>query len=372
MATPKISVMFVLSTLTGGGAERTFLNILSHLDRAVFKPTLVLYRRSGPYLSLLRDDVTVVELGVSRPRFSVVSLARCIRAQRPDLIISTMLYTNTATVVASKMSGVSVPTIVRETNNQTAAGRGIRSPIERIVRWSYRHADKVVSLSHGVERDLIQRYGLTANQVVTIYNPIDVAQITELSRQTVPATPSWRDVRDVYKVLAVGRLERQKGFDLLIQAAARLHFPWSLMILGQGSEEEKLRALAARLGVQSRVCFPGFQPNPYTYMAEADLFVLSSRWEGFGHVVAEAMACGVPVLATRCPSGPDEIIEDDVDGRLCRPESVSDLTFYMDDLLRSVETRVRYARAARTSVRRFDVSILVKTYEKLFYQLAGP
>ena len=274
--------------------------------------------------------------------------------------------------MASKISGTGSPTIVRATNNHPAAGRGKISPMGGLVRWSYRSADRVVALSNGVRKDVMERYGIPENRVVTIYNPIDITYLTTLSQKELPTVPGWTDFGEGHKILAVGKLERQKGFDLLLKALARVSLPWSLLILGEGSEEGNLLVLAKTLGLQDRVFFGGFHPNPFGYMARADLFVLSSRWEGFGHVIAEAMACGVPVLATRCPSGPDEIIEDDVDGRLCEPESVSDLAFNIEDILSNAQTQCRYAKAALSSVQQFDVSVVVKDYERLFFQMMDP
>ena len=183
--------------------------------------------------------------------------------------------------------------------------------------------------------------------------------------------PGWTDSGDRCRIVAVGKLERQKGFDLLIRAASRLHLPWTLLILGEGSEKDRLRRLGDDLGVSDRVHLPGFVRKPFPYVAAADLLVLSSRWEGFGHVITEAMACGTPVLATRCPSGPDEIIEDGADGRLCEPASVEALAWNMDDLLRSPEIRRAYAQAAARSVVRFDAPTVVRQYEALFADLVA-
>ena len=140
-------------------------------------------------------------------------------------------------------------------------------------------------------------------------------------------------------------------------------------ILGEGSERGPLLDLADKQGIRNVVSIPGFKKNPYAWMKRADLFVLSSRWEGFGHVIVEAMACGVPVLATRCRSGPDEIITDGADGRLCRPESVDDLAEKIGFLVDNPLERKRLAEAGLVSANRYDTGIIVKQYENMFKRL---
>ncbi len=313
----------------------------------------------------------MVTMESSRTRRSVVPLARWIRSACPDVVMSTLLHINVATVAATKLSGRKVPVVVRESNNLTAAGRSVRSVSGCMMRWAYRRADSVVGLSHGVRKDVIDRYGLDEDRVQMIHNPIDIPDIQNLAGRDAVPLRGWSDAVDSFKVVAAGRLVPQKGFDLLIEAASRLPLSWTLLILGEGSEKKRLRGLAAELGVSDRVHFPGFVQNHFPYVAMADLFVLSSRWEGFGHVIAEAMACGTPVLSTRCPSGPDEIIQHGVDGELCDPNSADALTKHIENLLRSPETRLKYAEAAAKSVCRFDAPVVAARYGALFTELAG-
>lgn len=362
----RLRILVVLPDLSGGGAQRTVLNLVNHLDRRRFEPVLALYRRQGPLLESLRSDVRVAELGCRRPRVSIVPVARCIRRLRPDLVFSTLIYTNTATVLGHTLARTPAPVVIRETNNHTVAALRIPPGVAWLVRWSYRRANTVVTLSDGVRADVIRRYDLPAVQVVTIYNPVDVAGVRRRCQEPAPPIPGWSDRPDRPRLIAVGRLERQKGFDILLDAVARLRVPASLAIVGQGAEEQALREQARRLGVEDRVVLAGFRENPFPYVAAADLFVLSSRWEGFGHVVVEAMACGSPVLATRCPSGPDEIITDGVDGRLCEVGSPDALARHIDELLADADMRKRYAERARESLGTFDVSAIVRRYEALF------
>jgi len=366
-------VLFVIPELICGGAERTFVNILNHLDRSRFKPILALYSKRGPLLELLQRDVEVHELGCTRARFAVPGLMRLIWRLDPDAIVSTLPYPNLVTVLCSSLSGRKKPVLVRESNHRTAAGIETSSWKERMVGWSYRRATRVITLSNGVRADVISRYGIAGDRVVTLYNPIDIAGIEDLAREPISDSvlnTNGRRKFSPFKIVAVGVLKYQKGYDLLIEALAKLKsLPLRLWIIGEGKERHSLVSLADRLGVGDRVSFVGFQRNPYAWMARTDLFVLPSRWEGFGHVIAEAMVCGVPVLATRCPSGPEEIITDGVDGQLCQPHKVESLAQHIEALSKDLEGRRSLAKAAKMSVRRFDVKQIVRGYENLLSEV---
>ncbi len=366
-----IKVLFFIPWLGGGGAERTFLNIINNLDRNEFEPVLALCRRKGSYLDLLRKDVEIIHLNI-RLRFAAIPLALKIRKYKPDIVISTMRFANLVSVIAAKLSGRKTRLIVRETNNLSAAGIKVHGPVERLAGWSYRRAGKVVSLSNGVKSDMLNRYGLAPDHIKTIFNPVDIAQVRRLAAQKPEGNPFAPDNNGkVFNVIGVGKLHYQKGFDILIKAVSGLRdLPVRLTILGEGSERENLLHLVRELKLNDRVSLPGFMDNPYAFMARADLFVLSSRWEGFGHVIAEAMACGVAVLSTRCPSGPDEIITDQMDGRLCMPDSVDDLALCMKQLLQDDKCRRRYVTSGLESVKRFEVNKIVKQYERSFRELA--
>ena len=362
-------VLFVLPSMEWGGMQRTILNIVNYIDRERYRPVVALYRKEGSYLNLLVEDVTVEEVKSSRARFSVLRLAEFIRDLRPDVILSTLRYINVGTLLSATLARTGAAVVLRETNHQTAAGVGTGSWREKLVGWSYRRAHRVIALSCGVREDVIERYRIPPEQVVTIYNPIDLQRISELAEKPVNDAILADELhRGAYfQIIAAGALHRQKGYDLLIKAVAQLrHIPFRLRILGEGSEKSNLARLVNELGVRDRVFFMGFRENPYAFMVKADLFVLSSRWEGFGHVIAEAMVCGVPVLAARCRSGPDEIITDEVDGRLCEHNSVSALASHIEELWKDPGKRKRYAATARESVRRFDARIIVKEYERLF------
>ena len=363
-------VLFFLKSLYGGGAERTVLNIVNHLDRTRFEPVMALSSASGPYMDLVRDDVRVAELGGSRVRYGVLALARAIRRLRPALAFATLQQGNVALQLAASLSMTRVPTVLRESNYQSLRGRRRGGLLDRAVGWSYRRAERVVALSDGVNEDVRARYGVSAKRVMTIYNPVEIDEIARLAgaEPEGDAPPPAGS----FHVVGAGRLTRQKGFDLLIRALARLSdVPWHLTLLGDGPDRRELEELVGALRVGDRVSMPGFVKNPYALMARADLFVLSSRWEGFGHVIVEAMACGTPVLATRCPAGPDEIITDGVDGRLCAPDSGEALADALAELAAAPDERRRLAEAARSSCRRFDVGVIVPQYEQLFETVAA-
>ena len=370
-AQPKRVLVFQ-SDLGGGGAERSALNLVNGLDRARFTPSLVLNKAIGPYMVSVRDDVPVVEIGARRMRGALWGLVREIQDLRPDLLFSTMQGPSVMLWLARALARSKAPLVLRESNNWTARGVSPRTIGQRIVGMAYRRADRIVCLSNGVNDDTIARYGNVRTQ--TIHNPVDVAGIQRDAQDTAAPTPQWgvKGERDVVQLIAVGRLTRQKGFDLLIDAVAQLRdLPWRLTILGEGPDLPALLKQARVQCLEDRISFPGFIPNPYPWFADADLFVLSSRWEGFGHVIVEAMATGTPVLSTRCPSGPDEIITDDVDGVLCDPGSSEALAEALRTLVGDPSRRRRLAASAVDTPSRFDVTTIVDQYQALFAELTA-
>jgi glycosyltransferase involved in cell wall biosynthesis len=370
--TPKRVLVFQ-SDLSGGGAERSALNLVNGLDRSRFAPVLVLNRATGPYISAIRDDVPVIELGAGRMRGALFGLAREIRRQRPDILFSTMQGPSVMLWLARALARSKAPLVLRESNNWTARGVSPRSISQRVVGLAYRSADRVVCLSEGVNQDTSRRYGNVATQ--TIYNPVDVAGIARQAADRTGVVPGWKPKtdRDIIQLLAVGRLTRQKGFDLLIDAAASVtDLPWHLTILGEGPDRGALLEQVRVHGLGDRVSLPGFVPNPYPWFAQADLFLLSSRWEGFGHVIVEAMATGTPVLSTNCPSGPDEIIDDSTTGVLCEPGTAEPLAAALRTLITDAPLRQRLATVAQETPARFDIPTIVGQYEALFDQLLDP
>lgn len=365
-AQPKRVLVFQ-SDLGGGGAERSALNLVNGLDRARFSPALVLNKAVGPHISSIREDVPVVELGASRMRGALLGLAQEIRRQQPDICFATMQGPAVMLWLARMLARSRASLVLRESNNWTARGVSPGGVGQRVVGLAYRNADRVVCLSNGVNDDTRRRYGNVRTQ--TIYNPVDVAGIQASATERSGVVPDWapKGDRAAVQLLAVGRLTRQKGFDLLIDAVAQIkELPWTLTILGEGPDLAALQQRVRDRGLKERVIFPGFVPNPYPWFAEADAFVLSSRWEGFGHVIVEAMALGTAVLSTRCPSGPDEIITDDEDGMLCAPDSVQALVAGLRALVSEPALRERLAAGALGTPARFAMPHIVGQYQALF------
>ncbi|HKJ88778.1 MAG TPA: glycosyltransferase, partial [Gammaproteobacteria bacterium] len=204
------------------------------------------------------------------------------------------------------------------------------------VRFLYRFADRIVANSRGVADDLIESFGLPPRKVRVVYNPVVTEQLLERSREPVPH-PWLQPGREFSTVVGCGRLARQKDFPTLFRALAevRRERDCRLVILGEGPERDNLQELASELGIREAVDLPGFVDNSYAHMAKADLFVLSSRWEGLPNVLIEAMACGAPCVATDCPSGPREILQEGRYGRLVPMGDAPALAAAMQDSLKS-------------------------------------
>lgn len=364
----RIRVLFFIPWLGGGGAERTFLNILNLIDRKRFEPILVLCRKKGNYLNLLNPDVRIVSLD-TQLRFSLLPLVRRIRKMKPDLMVSTLRLTNLVAVLARNLSGSRTKVIVRETNNLTAAGIDPKKFGERVVGWAYRKSDRVISLSEGVKVDLEKRYRIRPEHITRIYNPVDVTGIKKLAALK-PDDERWCEAcgsERCFKIISVGKLFFQKGHDLLIQAMDKVRdLPVHLSILGEGPEHERLEEMVRKSNLGSRISFLGFKENPYSYMARSDLMVLSSRWEGFGHVIVEAMVCQTPVLSVDCPSGPSEIIDSGKNGVLCLPNSPEIVAEHIRNMYEDAERRSRYIQRANETVNRFDIRRIVREYECVF------
>lgn len=313
-------IAIYLPSLTGGGAERVMVTLANGFAARGYSVDLVLATASGPYLKNVSQGVRVVDLAARRVLFSLPALARYLQRERPRAMLSALHHANVVAVWARQLARTSTVLVVSERNTLTAspvsAKNGRLQSRSWLMKRTYPRADAVVAVSRGVADDLVSATGLPPEHVHVIYNPVVTDELLRLSR--VPVRHPWCAPGAPPVILAAGRLTEQKDFSTLIRAYSRLRGRRSgrLVILGEGEDRGELEALITRLGLEEDVYLPGFVDNPFAWMREARLFVLSSRWEGLPSVLIQAMACGTQVVSTDCPSGPAEILENGRWGRL--------------------------------------------------------
>lgn len=259
------------------------------------------------------------------------------RKRKPNVLISTLDDANVIAIIAKCLSGSQATSVIRVANTCSLSMQEMK-PVKRFllacgVRFLYRFTDAIIAISKGVADDLSKNFAIPGEKIKVIYNPINREDVSEKSKQ-IPDHP-WLQDKKIPIVLNVGRLAEQKDQSTLMEAFSRLRTKRKakLIILGEGCNGEKLEQLSKELHIAGEVSLPGFVRNPYAYMKKADVFVLSSKWEGFGNVLLEAMACGTQVVSTNCPSGPAEILENGKYGRLVPVGDVEALVKAIEDTL---------------------------------------
>lgn len=287
---------------------------------------IVLMQKKGVLSENVPLQARVFDLQAQQVVVGPLALARYLRYRRPPVLLSAG-YTNRIALLARTLARASTSIVISERNNLTASSSNSRLPdwlLNQLSGWTYPLADQMIAVSQGVAEDVSQTLGLEKSFEV-VYNPVVGPRMLELAEK--PVNHSWFLDASIPVILGAGRLVEQKGFSTLLRAFSEVQKTRQarLVILGEGERRPILEHLARRLGIRDHVWMPGFVSNPMKYMADASVFVLSSRWEGLGNVLIEAMACGVPVVSTDCPSGPAEILEEGSHGRLVPVEDSFEL-----------------------------------------------
>lgn len=278
---------------------------------------VVLARKEGEFLDELRPEIHVVDLGTRRASRSIWALTRYMRRERPRVVVSSLNYANVICIMASLLAGKPCPVIVREDSIVRKPSGNLKARIGgkiqiQLMKIFYPWSDKIVAISDAVLQT-IEAAGININdKAAVIGNPI-----ATLPSDSEPLSLKYLPLPRPPFLCSVGRLAQPKGFDILISAFAKLQNDrFHLVIIGEGELRDALHRQAEEMGIKDRVHMPGFVKNPMAVVREAEVFVLSSRWEGFGNVLVEALSTGVPVVSTDCPGAPRDILENGAHGLL--------------------------------------------------------
>ena len=388
-----MKVLVLTGWLNGGGAERVVVQLLGGPDLVGADVQLGLLRREGAYINdvdprlihtrgwgerLFPSDGT--NASFYRPhRIAMSALTgplvfrQLIREVAPDVILTVGRGPNLLAYLAMTGMGAERPAwIVRDGNNlgrmtsdEALGGRRRRMGLA-LTRKAYRSADCVLVNSYALAGDMAEFLGVEPAAVRVLKNPLDIGSIRRSAEESVPLG------FDGPFIFSAGRLTHQKGFDVLIRAFAGSAFRKShrLVIAGEGADLEKLRKLAADLGIGDRLIFPGFQKNPWAWMRRSDLYLLPSRWEGCPNALTEALACSVPAVASDCRFGPSELITHGSDGWLVSPEDPEALGHAIDTLLGNPRLRADLGVAAGKRMEQFDRSHILPQFGALFAEAA--
>ena len=352
----KISILFILPDLKTGGAERIVTTLANHLPREEFDVKILLLRKEGGFLDILKDDVEIIDIKTPRIRHSLIPILKQIGQRKPDIVFSGFGEVNAYLSLFLKFFPKS-KFIARETN--VVSKHVVRKEIRFFYKF-YNNYHKIICQSDDMLNDLVKNFNIKKEKIIKINNPVDFDFINEkLANSQKPE--SFKD--DFKNVVAIGNLSSRKGFDNLLKVFSHLkNEKIRLHILGDGRDKELLHHMKINLGLES-VIFHGQQKNPYQFLKFADLFVLSSRYEGFPNVLLEAGACGIYSLANNCPGGISEIIQPKKNGEISPIENHREFSEKIRDLLTQThnENLIKHSISSR-----FSKELILKEYENLF------
>lgn len=362
------TALWVIPSLAGGGAEKAIATIIKSLDQREIRPYLCLFKKEGVFLDdLVGSGVEVLAVG-ENGRFNpnlVWKLSCIIRQIRPDVTIGVLRTCSMLTALAHRLAGSPGKLYLNEQNTPSVEMAQFGNAALKKIGYKpfLKMADGVLVLAEGIKQDLITNFQQPSQKLHVIPNPVDLEAAARKAKE--PPPHDWLANPDCCTIVTVGRLHPQKGHDILLRAFAKLHKTKQnlrLIIVGTGADRKLLQAMAQQLGIDKAVAFVGFQPNPYAFMAHADLFVLASRYEGFGIVLAEALAVDTPAVATDCPSGPADILKNGAAGLLCPTEDPAALAAAIEQSLSNPARQQEMAEIGKKHVQQFSETAVAAQY----------
>jgi glycosyltransferase involved in cell wall biosynthesis len=354
-------IAFYLSNMEVGGAQRVVANLANEFDQRGFEIDVVLVAEVGPLLENLRSGIEVVDLNSSRAVKSLPHLVQYLRNNEPDALFSSLTYLNDVALLASLVPSISTHTLVSEHNIKDQSQ--LDSKEVRIAKYLYPRANHIVAVSKGVADDIVTWSRVARKEIEVVYNPVFSENLVKQA-ETRP-NHRWYQDNNSSIVVSAGRFIKEKDFETLIRAFNIVvkETNAKLVILGDGPNRSDLESLVTELGIGNSVDFIGFVDPPYAYMNYADLFVLSSRSEGLGNVLIEAMSVGTPVVSTNCPTGPSEVLEQGQYGSLVTVGSHEALS---EAILESLDNHLDPS-VLKNRAKEFSVESIADEYENLIF-----
>jgi glycosyltransferase involved in cell wall biosynthesis len=364
-------IMFFLPSMAGGGAEKTLIHIMNGLskDKYIIHFLIIDSPKIGDnkdeYQNMLKPHVLVKNLKIPLkmkhyPKIFLKTI-KALYEIKPDIIFSTVIKANVLASFSSVFYFKNKALVLCETNNRSNFDFSL--PFKIASRISYNNlADAVVTKSQGLKNHMVEFFGTNSEKVKIIYNPIDLVDIKHKSSDEVELNKT-----DKLKLVSAGRLEEQKDYPTLLRALKSLREERDFVcyILGKGSLQIDIQNMIDDYGLTEHVLLKGFQSNPYRYFKWADIFILHSKWEGFGNVILEAMAVGTPVISSDCDYGPEEIIGEEW-GLLFKTGDAEGLKRRIIELADSEDQRISLSKKGKSRVKDFSIEKAIREYESLF------
>lgn len=369
-------IMIVLPSLCGGGAERVTLNIANNLNIDKFNVTIVSCTGKNEYKGFVNENLNIVNLNKKKVSKCIFDLKSLIKSKQPDIVLCVMEHMYLVTLISKILSKVKCKIILATHNNYSSSiinstnklKTSLLDCIFKILK-PYKYCDKILFVSKGSYKDFKNIFNIDNNKCKVIYNPVIFDSIESLKDDNVNLDEKFR------YILSIGRLTKQKDHKTLIKSIDYIVNNLNiknirLIIVGKGELEEELKRQCEELNLNQYILFWGFENNPFKLMNKCDIFVLSSIYEGLPTVLIEAMNCGAIAISTDCPSGPNEIIDDGVNGYLVNVGDYIGIANKIVEVLNqesSINSRMRNLAILKS--KDFHVRLITKEYEELFMEL---
>ena len=351
----KVKLLIAVPSLECGGLERNVLNICNNINNRQFETTLVIINNENPFYKVTNHAVKVISLNKKNVRKAILDLKKIVDEQQPDIVLSTANHLNLLFAIFRFLFPKKTKFIARESSIVSINTRRNKYPLlfNRLLKLCYRKFDHIVCQSKYMQQDLLKHYQIPERKTSIINNAV---VLPEHSKEL-------REPQSTRRYITVARLSEEKGIDNILHALQKTTTPFQYTIIGDGPLMSSLKKLTIDLKLQQHVFFAGAQTSPYSVVAEPDLFLMGSHYEGFPNVLLEANALGIPVVCFDAPGGISEVVNPNVNGFLV---PVHDIVAFAAAIDKAASFPFDTKKIQDFTLETYSTKLMMDKWEKLF------